>query len=144
MAQETLHPAGCFCGKVHFALSGEPVVMGYCHCESCRRWSASPVNAFAMWPLDHLQVVQGEELVCTFSKTPQALRKWCKVCGGHLFTEHPGMGLTDVPAAAVEGLAFRPTLHVNYKEAVLPIRDGLPKLSDLPSEFGGTGTPLPE
>ena len=62
----------------------------------------------------------------------------------NLFTEHPGMGLTDVPAAAVEGLAFRPTLHVNYKEAVLPIRDGLPKLSDLPSEFGGTGTPLPE
>ena len=144
MSPDELHPAGCFCGKVHFTLSAEPVVMGYCHCESCRRWSASPVNAFAMWPLDHVQVVQGEELVGTFSKTPQALRKWCKVCGGHLFTEHPGMGLADVPVAAVGGLTFRPTLHVNYKEAVLSIKDGLPKLSDLPAEFGGTGTALPE
>jgi hypothetical protein len=144
MPGEDLHSAGCFCGKVHFEVSGAPVAMGYCHCESCRRWSASPVNAFAMWPLDHVRVVEGENLLGTFSKTPQALRKWCTVCGGHLFTAHPGLGLADVPASAVEGFAFRPTLHVNYKEAVLPIKDGLPKLSDIPAEMGGTGTVLVE
>jgi hypothetical protein len=144
MDREQIHPAGCFCGNVHFEVSGDPVAMGYCHCESCRRWSASPVSAFGMWPLDRVHVVQGNDLICTYSKTPQALRKWCKVCGGHLFTEHPGLGLTDVPAAVVVGLAFHPTLHVNYKDAVLHIKDGLPKLSDIPKELGGTGTTLPE
>src|SRR5207253_10783538 len=24
---------------------GEPAAMGYCHCESCRSWSAGPVDA---------------------------------------------------------------------------------------------------
>jgi hypothetical protein len=35
--------------------------------------------------------------------------------------------------AAVQGV------HVNYAETVLPMRDGLPKLKDFPSEFGGSG-----
>ena len=26
------------------------VAMGYRHCESCRAWSARPVNAFILWP----------------------------------------------------------------------------------------------
>jgi hypothetical protein len=30
-------------------------------------------------------------------------------------------------------------VHVNYAETVLPMRDGLPKLKDVPSEFGGSG-----
>lgn len=144
MGEVQKYKAACFCGRVEFELSSEPVAMGYCHCESCRRWSASPVNALAMWTLESVRVVQGADMVGGFSKTPQAHRQWCKVCGGHLFTEHPELGLADVPAALVEGLAFRPALHVNYKEKVLSIKDGLPKLSDLPKEMGGTGSTLPE
>jgi hypothetical protein len=33
---------------------------------------------------------------------------------------------------------------VNYQETVLRIRDGLPKLKDLPSEMGGSGVAIPE
>jgi hypothetical protein len=39
----------CFCGAVQFTVTGEPASMGYCHCTSCRHWSASPVNAFTLW-----------------------------------------------------------------------------------------------
>ena len=138
------YKAACFCGTVQLELSSEPVVMGYCHCESCRRWSASPVSAFAMWKQDAVHVVQGADAVGGFSKTPQAHRQWCKACGGHLFTDHPELGLADVPAVLIEGLLFRPALHVNYQERVLPIKDGLPKLSDIPKEMGGTGSMLPE
>jgi len=41
-------------------------------------------------------------------------------------TGHPGMGFTDVYAAAIPGFAFTPSVHLNYAEAVLRIRDGLP------------------
>lgn len=34
----------CFCGDVEIRVTGEPVAMGFCHCESCRSWSAGPVN----------------------------------------------------------------------------------------------------
>ena len=55
------HKGSCFCGSVDIALSGKPVVMGYCHCESCRHWSASPVNAFTLWPNDAVRVTRGEQ-----------------------------------------------------------------------------------
>ena len=59
-------------------------------------------------------------------------------------TGHPTLGLTDVRAAALPGLAFEPSVHLNYAERVLPIRDGLPKLKDFPATAGGTGETLPE
>jgi hypothetical protein len=45
-------------------------------------------------------------------KTPISYRKWCKACGGHLFTEHPTMGLVDIYAAMIPRLTFEPGVHV--------------------------------
>ena len=42
------------------------------------------------------------------------------------------------------GLRFEPKVHVNYAEKAVPIRDGLPKMKDLPKEMGGSGETLPE
>jgi hypothetical protein len=118
--------------------------MGYCHCESCRHWSAGPVNAFTLWKPDALRVTRGAENIGTYNKSPQSYRKWCKTCGGHVFTEHPGLGLTDVYAALLPGLEFKPGVHVNYQESALHIKDGLPKLKDFPKEFGGSGQVVAE
>lgn len=134
----------CFCGTVRFTVSGEPAAMGYCHCEDCRHWSAGPVNAFTLWRPDALKVTQGADNIGTYNKTPKSRRKWCKNCGGHLFTEHPEMGLTDVYAALIPDLRFQPAVHVFYGETVLPMRDGLPKMKDLPKEAGGSGSTLRE
>ncbi len=49
MSNEKVYRGSCFCGAVQFTVSGEPAAMGYCHCESCRSWSAAPVNAFTLW-----------------------------------------------------------------------------------------------
>ena len=134
----------CFCGAVGIEVSGEPVAMGYCHCASCRHWSAGPVNAFTLWKPGAVKITQGAQQIGTYRKTEKSDRKWCKVCGGHLFTEHPGWGVTDVYTAAIPELPFKPALHVNYQESVLHIRDGLPKMKDMPKEMGGSGETLPE
>jgi hypothetical protein len=138
------YEGSCFCGGVTLRATGEPAVMGYCHCASCRRWSAGPVNAFTLWKPDAVTVVGGDEHIRSFNLTPNSARKWCARCGGHLFTEHPGMGLTDVYAALLPTLEFKPSFHVNYAESVLPLRDGLPKFKDFPKEVGGSGETLPE
>ena len=65
-------------------------------------------------------------------------------CGGHLLTDHPLWQLTDVFAATIPGVEFKPGVHVNYAETVLPMKDGLPKLKDFPKELGGTGQAVPE
>ena len=144
MSTENIHTGSCFCGEVQFEVSGQPTAMGYCHCVSCRQWSAGPVNAFTLWKPEALRVTHGAASIGTYNKTPISYRKWCKKCGGHLFTEHPTMGLVDVYAALLPRMSFEPGVHVHYQETVLPIRDGKPKFKDVPKEMGGTGVNLPE
>jgi len=133
------YKGSCFCGAVQFTVGDEPAAMGYCHCESCRSWSAAPVNAFTLWKPEAVQVTRGADNIGTYNKTPHSHRKWCKTCGGHIFTEHPGMGLTDVYAAVIPDFPYHAGVHVNYQETTLRIRDGLPKMKDVPKEMGGSG-----
>ena len=138
------HQGSCFCGKVKIEVSGEPAAMGYCHCSDCRHWSAGPINAFSLWPPASVKVVSGQDQIATYNKTERSDRKWCKSCGGHLMTNHPAMGLVDVYAAILPSLQFKPQLHVFYAEKVVSIKDGLPKMKDVPAEMGGSGQTLPE
>jgi hypothetical protein len=134
----------CFCGAVAIEVTGAPEGMGYCHCRSCRSWSGGPVNAFSLWKPEAVRVTRGQAQLRTFTKTPMSERQYCGTCGGHLMTRHPSLGVVDVFSATLPNLPFKPGLHVNYAETVLPMRDGLPKFKDFPAEFGGSGTTLSE
>lgn len=134
----------CFCGAVEIEVTGVPEGMGYCHCASCRSWSAGPVNAFTLWKPENVKVTKGADLVGHFAKTENSDRQFCQRCGGHLMTQHPLLNLTDVFAATIPNLAFAPGVHVNYAETVLPMKDGLPKLRDFPAELGGSGVAMAE
>ena len=138
------HRGECFCGAVRIEAAGEPEGMGYCHCASCRSWSAAPVNAFTLWKPEAVRITQGAEKIGVFQKTPLSQRQYCRACGGHLLTNHPLLGLVDVYAATVPTLPFRPCLHINYAETVLPMHDGLPKFKDVPAEFGESGEQIAE
>lgn len=134
----------CFCGAVEIEVTGAPEAMGYCHCESCRSWSAGPVNAFTIWNPDSVKVTKGAELLSGYMKTEKSDRQFCTKCGGHVMSKHPTWGFIDVYAATIPTLDFQPAIHVYYSEAVLRIKDGLPKLKDFPAEQGGSGDLLPE
>lgn len=138
------HIGTCFCGAVEIEATGAPEGMGYCHCRSCRSWSAGPVNAFTLWKPENVKVTRGADLIGHFMKTPVSDRKFCTKCGGHLMTDHPPLGLVDVYAATIPALTFQPALHVNYAETVLPMKDGLPKFKDFPKDFGGSGDMVAE
>ncbi len=137
------HIGTCFCGAVTLEVEGAPEAMGYCHCRSCRSWSGGPVNAFTLWKPGQVHLTSGVDLA-TFQKTEISQRHYCAKCGGHVMTTHPTLDLIDVYAATIPTLPFVPSVHVNYAETVLPIRDGLPKLRDFPKEFGGTGETIAE
>ena len=138
------HIGSCFCGAVEVEVSGDPEGMGYCHCRSCRSWSGGPVNAFSLWKPESVKVTKGADKVATYNKTEVSYRKYCTVCGGHLMTNHPPLGVVDVFTATIPTLNFQPGLHVNYQETVLPMKDGLPKFKDFPTDFGGSGETIPE
>ena len=134
----------CFCGAVEVSVSGPPAGMGFCHCTSCREWSAGPVNAFTLWKPEAVKITKGESNLGTYNKTEKSFRKWCKTCGGHLFTDHPEWKLIDVYAAVIPDFPYQPGVHVHYQETRLRIRDGLPKMKDIPKEMGGSGVAVAE
>lgn len=144
MNGEKVYPGSCFCGAIQFTVTGEAAGMGYCHCDSCRHWSASPVNGFTLWKPEQLSINQGSDQIAQYSKTPNSIRKWCQRCGGHIFTEHPGMGLVDVFAAVIPSFPFSAGVHVHYQEHRLAIKDGVMKLKDVPAEMGGSGDVMAE
>lgn len=138
------YEGSCFCGAVAWTVSGDAEGMGYCHCSDCRSWSGGPVNAFTLWKPESFKFTKGEDKVKSFNKTPGSTRKWCSDCGGHILTDHPGMGLTDVFAASIPTFPHEAGVHVHYAETVLRMTDGVAKMKDMPAEAGGSGETLPE
>ena len=134
----------CFCGSVEFTVTGEPAAMGYCHCSSCREWSAGPINAFTLWAPDALKITKGAANIEVHHRTDRSLRKWCKTCGGHLFTDHPALELGRC-------LCRRHSVGKVQAWRACPLpgnratHEGRPAQAEgLPKEMGGSGVLLAE
>ena len=142
----TTYHASCSCGAVEIEADGEPVVQCYCHCNNCRSFSGTPVNTPVLWPLNKVRFVKGEDKLRHYSNTghAEAGRYSCGVCNGLVGVNLFEAGLFDIFAGLVSDLTFTPTLHINYENAVLRVKDGLPKLKDMPKDFGGSGETVPE
>ncbi|HEU5246462.1 MAG TPA: GFA family protein, partial [Candidatus Udaeobacter sp.] len=138
------HTGQCYCGAVEIEMRGDPLEMGYCHCENCRHYSAAPVSAFTLWKKENVNVTKGEEFLGRFKSSDISERGYCTKCAGHILVEHPTLGLMDVRIGAPRNFPFKPAVHLNYAETILPIKDGLLKLKDFPAEIGGSGEKLPE
>lgn len=143
-AMAKTHTGTCFCGAVEIEVTGEPLEMGYCHCRSCRAYSGAPVVAFTLWPPERVRVTRGADRLGRFNKTGTSERCFCTTCGGHVLSNHPDWELVDVLAEILPDLPFAPSVHLNYAERVLPIRDGLRKLKDFPAKGGGSGEVVAE
>jgi hypothetical protein len=63
------HTGGCYCGAVEIEVRGEPLEMGYCHCENCRRYSAAPVSAFTLWKWEDVNLIKGAEFLGKFKSS---------------------------------------------------------------------------
>jgi hypothetical protein len=108
MSKTMVHSGKCFCGKVRFDVSGESAAMGYCHCSSCREWSAAPVNAFALWPLDAVKITKGADDIEFYRRTAESnsVRKWCKICVGQMFADVPAWNSCHSVVAIQTGASY--------------------------------------
>jgi hypothetical protein len=89
-------------------------------------------------------VTEGADKLGGFNKMGFSDRQHCTVCGGQVLIDHPTINMVDVHASTIPQFPFAPQLHVNYQEHVLPVRDGLPKMKDMPADLGGSGETMAE
>lgn len=51
---------GCQCGSVRYAIDGDPIGLGVCHCTECQRQSGSAFGMSLVMPGTSFRVLQGE------------------------------------------------------------------------------------
>jgi hypothetical protein len=129
---------------VQIEAEGPPLDMGFCHCEQCRLYSGAPIAGFTLYKAENVKVTRGADLLGRYKNSEISERRFCTRCGSHVIVDHPTLGLTDIRGALPPTLSFNPTVHLNYEETILPVKDGLPKLRDFPTAIGGSGEAMPE
>ena len=73
MTSPKTYDGSCFCGAVEFTVTGAPVSMGYCHCNSCRHWSAAPINAFTLWQPENVRITREKKILGPLAKRRKAI-----------------------------------------------------------------------
>lgn len=119
----------CLCGAVELRLSGEPLSVTYCHCQSCRRATGGPVSVFVGY--ETAQIAWPKQKPQSFASSPGIDRPFCAQCGtriGYSDADLPGrlylhIGVLDHPER------FRPQWHAFDAQRLdwLTIADGLPR-----------------
>jgi hypothetical protein len=138
------HTGTCYCGAVEIEAQGPPLDMGFCHCDNCRRYSGAPIAGFTLYKAEDVKVTKGAELLGLYKNSEISDRRFCTKCGTHVMIDHPTLGLADLRGALPATVSFKPTVHLNYSETILRVKDGLPKLEDFPAAIGGSGKEIPE
>ncbi len=120
----------CYCGAVQFEISGEPSWVCYCHCDSCRRHTASVVTTYAQFHLDQVNFTHAQPSSYV-TDLNNVKRSFCGECGSPISYESNiseneifmYLGIFNQPEK------LKPQDHVFYREHIpwLNIDDGLPR-----------------
>ena len=119
----------CLCGAITYRCTAAPLWQAHCHCESCRRATASPITSF-FGIADGAWAWTGAA-PSTYLSSPGTWRDFCPTCGTQMAyrsTRFPGechfyAATLDRPEA------YAPTVHVHSDEMLpwLHLCDGLPR-----------------
>ena len=120
---------GCLCGAVRYSVKGEVLWTCFCHCESCRRQTSSPVTAF-FCIREQDMMFHGENLAF-YESSPGVERGFCNKCGTPMSYAHKDRpGEIDLYAMTLDDPSkFEAQKHSFWNERVnwLNIEDGLEK-----------------
>ena len=119
----------CLCGAVTYRIEGPETWACHCHCESCRRQTASPVTTFLGIPLERFAWTGAPPK--TYASSPGVTRSFCPTCGTPMaFQAGRYAGEIHLYAATLaDPASFRPAFHVHYDEHLpwLDLNDRLPR-----------------
>ena len=84
----TIREGGCLCGAVRFAVEGDPIISGACHCRHCQYVAGGGAAYGVMFPSGAVTVTKGEPRLFTVKGESGAdvYRHFCPECGVHLLS----------------------------------------------------------
>lgn len=114
---------GCICGQVRYELDGEPVRVGLCHCETCRKFTGSAFSHYGVWSRGKVRI--SGETGCWAVRAGGD--RFCRTCGAALFTWVDGEDEIEVKLGTLDsppnGLEPQYELWTIRREPWLPPRE---------------------
>ena len=106
----------CLCGAVTWRTDAQVLWAGHCHCESCRRATASPMTSFFGVPRDSVAWTGKMGRIAT--SKGQVTRHFCAVCGTQMTYQNVRWpDETHLYAATMDDPSrFHPEAHFHYDE----------------------------
>ena len=85
---------GCSCGAVRFEVRGEPVKVGLCHCQECRKATGAVFVAYGDWSRDRF----------SYTGAPSEFkgRSFCSQCGSRLFHLNEDKAMVEIMLGALD------------------------------------------
>ena len=128
----------CLCRTITFEVAASPLTVVYCHCESCRRSTSSPVTTFLIVRKADFAYTGGQPKA--FASSPGVTRSFCDRCGSPLAYETTGRpDHIDLYVCSLDDPAsVAPLAHVHAQEQLpwFEILDDRPRYLQTPREAG--------
>lgn len=117
----------CLCKAVRYSFDEAPRWQAHCHCESCRRATASPFTSYFGIADGHWKWTGAAPAI--YASSPGVTRFFCSNCGtpmGYRADSYPGE-MHLFAATLDDPNRFVPTLHVHCAERLpwVHLSDGL-------------------
>jgi hypothetical protein len=81
---------GCRCGAVRVRVTAPPLLASACHCDGCRKMSASAFSLTLSIPAEGFEVVAGETVIGGL-RGPEVHHHHCDACKSWVFTRVEGL-----------------------------------------------------
>ena len=106
------------CGAVRYAIEGQVLNSGICHCRTCQRAASSPRLAFVGVPSAAFRLTRGTPV--DYGSSPGVIRSFCGRCGSPLtYRRDDTPDELDVMTVSLDAPGeVPPTFHVWVNEAV--------------------------
>lgn len=128
----------CLCGTVKYEIQGDPMMVAYCHCSRCQKFTGAAAEPAMLVPADLVKVTAGQDNLTRFEPEGFVHREFCKTCGSSLFSHLtlPAGAVTVVTLGTIDGdPGVRPMMHIHVasKAPWDEIADDLPQIAEVPS-----------
>jgi hypothetical protein len=128
---------GCLCGQVRYAVEGDLMMTGVCHCKNCQRQAGSAYSV--LFAVADAQVSMTGDLTMfadTADSGNSVFRHFCGTCGSPIKSVVPGQkGVTFIKAGTLDDSSIlQPSVHfwTKSKQNWVDIPDGVPQIEGNP------------
>jgi len=128
----------CYCGRIEYALSAEPLYRAQCHCRPCQHFTGGHPQIAMGFPAAAFRYVKGDPAAYQRPDLPSPVRReFCRDCGVHLVARSPALpdvvlvrpGTLDDPSVC--GLP-EIVVFTGQKQSFHQVPDGVPAYEGLP------------